>query len=86
MSEGRGRILEAVRGRYNVKTGYVIIEEIANIIECACRLEGALYRSKDNPNNDLEVVTKLFNLRKSLEGVFGSKIPCNGHGEEEIDE
>ena len=70
-SEERNRISERVRNEEH--------EDITNIIECACQLEGALYRSTNNPKDKEEFGKELFNLRKALEGVFGNDIPCNGY-------
>ena len=88
MSEERDRILAALRGvRYSKsEVASNAAEEIANIIECACILEGALYRSTGKKGRIDEYSTELFNLRKALEGVFGSDIPCDGYGEEQTDE
>ena len=69
--EERNRIFERVRNEEH--------EDITNIIERACQLEGALYRSTNNPKDKEEFGKELFNLRKALEGLFGSDIPCNGY-------
>ena len=56
------------------------VEEVADIIQAACRLEGSLYRNSSK-EVDQEVKDNLFKLRKALEGIFGHDIPENGYDE-----
>ena len=72
MSDLNPRIYEAVKNSEP--------EEIGDIIQAACRLEGSLYRNSSKEVSQ-EVKDNLFKLRKALEGIFGHDIPENGYDE-----
>jgi hypothetical protein len=52
-------------------------DEVCEIVQAACRLEGSLYR--DDSSKNKEVKDNLYQLRKALEGIFGHDIPENGY-------
>ncbi len=58
-------------------------EDIAEIVQCACNLEAALYITNCHSGDKEAFGKQLFRLRKSLEGILGHDIPDTNNVREE---